>query len=108
MVTGMFFNSEYNLLDSIRYGLGVARFQETLMQQQSQASITQSIKKVNVPIWFIMGRYDHMTSTAAAQDYFNSIEAPHKEFIVYEQSAHYPQLEETDVFSNWMHDTFKE
>lgn len=106
MVTGVLFHSEYNLLDAVRYALGVGRFQDILMQRQSEAPITQLVASVDIPVWFIMGQYDHMTSTAAAQKYFNSLSAPKKSFIIYEHSAHYPQLEEKDKFYNWMCDTF--
>lgn len=106
MVTGILFNPEYNLMDAIRYSLGVARFQDNLMEQQSEAPITQLVQSVDVPIYFVMGQYDHMTSVKAAKEYFNTLNAPQKEFIIYEHSAHYPQLEEKKTFSQWMSDTF--
>lgn len=34
------------------------------------------------------------------------IEANKKEFIAFEQSAHYPQFEEKEEFYEWMCDTF--
>jgi len=30
-----------------------------------------------------------------------------KEFVVFEDSAHYPQFEEKEAFYKWMTDTFK-
>lgn len=106
MVTGLLFNPEYSLLDIIRYTLGVVRFQDILIEMQIEEPILQLVDSVDVPIYFVMGQYDHMTSTVAAQEYFNVLEAPRKDFIVYEHSAHYPQLEEKEKFYNWMCDTF--
>ncbi|MNI49950.1 hypothetical protein D3C73_1045890 [compost metagenome] len=53
-----------------------------------------------------MGKYDHMTSSTAAREYFDTLDAPQKEFMLYENSAHYPQMEEKETFYQWMFDTF--
>ena len=47
--------------------------------------------------------YDFLS---CGKTYFDSIEADSKEFIAYEQSAHYPQFEEKEKFYKWMTDTF--
>lgn len=47
-----------------------------------------------------------MISTNAAKTYFHSMDADLKEFIAYEQSAHYPQFEEKEKFYQWMTETF--
>ena len=53
-----------------------------------------------------MGKYDYMTSVNAAKNYYESLEAPKKEFIVFEESAHYPQFEEKEKFNVWLKNTF--
>lgn len=106
MVEGILFNPEYNFMDAIRYSLGIAKFQESLMNEQSESPITRLVQSVDVPIYFVMGQYDHMTSVKAAREYFDMLDAPQKEFIIYESSAHYPQLEEKETFYQWMCDTF--
>ena len=106
MVEGVLLKSEYNLMDTIRYGLGIARFQDDLMEKQLKKPITQLVLNVDIPIYFVMGKYDHMTSMKAAKEYFDVLNAPKKEFIIYEDSAHYPQLEEKEIFYQWMCDIF--
>jgi len=54
------------------------------------------------PAYFVMGKYDYMTSARAAKEYFDALEAPVKEFVLFKQSAHYPQFEEKDLFSTWL------
>ena len=88
---GLLFGPEYNLLDRIRYMRGVSYVQEIL---------------IGLPVYFIMGQYDYMTSAKAAKTYFVQIDASEKEFITYDQSAHYPQFEEKEKFSKWMVDSF--
>ena len=106
ILEGILFNPEYNLLDTIKHFLGILRFQDRLMKNQSESPITHLVQNVNIPIYFIMGKYDHMTSTKAAKEYFDQIHAPNKEFIIYENSAHYPQLEEKEIFYEWVCSTF--
>ncbi|MCS0543573.1 hypothetical protein NXY55_26740, partial [Aeromonas veronii] len=58
-------------------------------------------------MYFVMGKYDYMTSTKSAKAYFDNVNAPFKDFIVFEKSAHYPQFEEKMVFEDWLVKTWK-
>ncbi|MOA37027.1 Alpha/beta hydrolase family protein [compost metagenome] len=106
MDNGLLFGPEYNLLDRIRYYRSVSYVQETLIQQALQKPLPAIITKLDLPVYFIMGQYDYMTSAKAAKAYFDQIDAKKKEFITYDQSAHYPQFEEKEKFAKWMVDTF--
>lgn len=100
------FGPEYNLLDRIRFYRSVSNAQEVLIGQASKKPLPTFVTKLEVPVYFIMGQYDYMTSAKAAKTYFDQIDAPKKEFITYDQSAHYPQFEEKEKFSQWMVDSF--
>lgn len=106
MQQGLWFGPEYNLLDRIRYKRGVAYSQGILIQQALAEPLPTIVKKLEVPVYFVMGQYDYMTSAKSAKAYFDQIEASSKEFITYEQSAHYPHFEEKETFSKWMVDSF--
>ncbi|MNG17606.1 hypothetical protein D3C84_1016060 [compost metagenome] len=56
----------------------------------------------------VMGQYDYMTSVNAANDYFDVLEAPKKEFVVFKNSAHYPQFEEKELFAEWLNTKWRE
>ncbi|MFJ7755903.1 alpha/beta hydrolase [Peribacillus muralis] len=103
---GILFSSEYNLLDVVRYNFGLAHSQNTLLKEVLKKPLPNIVMELKIPCYFIMGKYDYMTSSHAAEKYFNMIEANKKEFITFEQSAHYPQLEEKEKFYKWMCDTF--
>lgn len=64
------------------------------------------VTKLEIPTYFVMGKYDYMTSSNAAKNFFDKIEANQKEFISFEQSAHFPLFEEKEKFYKWMADTF--
>lgn len=55
-----------------------------------------------------MGQYDYMTSAEAAKQYFDELEASEKQFVVFEDSAHYPQFEEKELFLDWLNETFRD
>lgn len=103
---GMLLSSEYNLLDVIRYNYGLTYSQNILLKNIMKKSLPSIVTKLELPFYFIMGKYDAMTSSNAAIKYFDMIEADKKEFISFDQSAHYPQFEEKEKFYEWMCDTF--
>lgn len=106
MENGLLFGPEYNLLDRIRYNRGVSYVQEILIGQAMEKPLPTIVTKLDLPVYFIMGQYDYMTSTKSAKAYFDQIDANKKEFITYDQSAHYPQFEEKEKFAKWMVDSF--
>ena len=103
---GMLLSSEYNLLDIIRYNYGLTYSQNILLKNITENSLPSIVTKLELPFYFIMGKYDYMTSFNAAIKYFDMIEADKKEFISFDQSAHYPQFEEKEKFYEWMCNTF--
>ncbi|MCL1699336.1 alpha/beta hydrolase [Lysinibacillus sp. Bpr_S20] len=105
---GFLLNTEYNGLDVIRYLRGINITQENLLNEEAQHNIPDIVKKVDLPVYFVMGKFDYMTSVNAAKNYFDKLEAPIKEFIIFEESAHYPQFEEKEKFTEWLNKTFNE
>ena len=103
---GMLLSSEYNLLDVIGYNYGIAYSQETLLKEVLKEPLPTKVTELKLPCYFVMGKYDYMTSSHAAKDYFDKLEADNKEFIAFHHSAHYPQFEEKEKFYKWMCDTF--
>ena len=71
--------------------------------------ITDIVKNIDVPVYFVMGKYDAMTSPEAAEKYLRSLSGEGtKEMVIFEDSAHYPQFEEKEKFYEWMCNTFLE
>lgn len=103
---GILLSSEYNLLDLIGYNRGVSYSQKILLEDIFKNPLPTIVTKLELPFYFVMGKYDYMTTSNEAKKYFDMIEANKKEFITFEQSAHYPQFEEKEKFYEWMCDTF--
>ena len=51
-----------------------------------------------VPIFFLLGRHDWQMPADVAANYFDTIDAPCKRLVWFEQSAHYPPFEEPQKF----------
>lgn len=103
---GFLFNPEYNLFDAIRYLRGVNISQKALLDESITNPLPTLVKNLEIPCYFIMGKYDYMTSSQSAKTYFDSIAADKKEYILYSNSAHYPQFEEKERFAKWLTNTF--
>ena len=105
---GFLFGTEYNLLDAIRFYTASIKYQDNLIVESTKYPIAQIVTEINAPVYFVMGKYDGMTSPEAAQNYLDNITGDGiKEFLLFEESAHYPQFEEEQKFHQWMKDTFK-
>jgi len=62
-------------------------------------SLIDTITKVDVPIYFMHGVDDLIVNYDLTQEYFEKIEAPYKQFISFEKSAHLVPFEEGDRFN---------
>lgn len=106
---GFLFGPEYNLLDAIRIYTSSCLYQEALLKETSDNPITENITEMDIPVYFVMGKYDGMTSPEAAEEYLADLTCHQgKEYILFEDSAHFPQFEEKQRFYLWMKETFGE
>jgi len=105
---GFLLQPEYNLLDVIRFLRGVSITQQPLLKEEAAHPLASLVTSLEIPCYFVMGRYDYMTSARAAKSYMDTLEAPEKHFVLFEQSAHYPQFEEKEHFAEWLSQTARE
>lgn len=104
---GYFFGTEYNMTDAIRLYTASIKYQDTLILEALNNPITEIVNRLDIPVYFVMGAYDGMTSPKAAENYLNSLKGEEiHEMVVFENSAHYPQFEEPDKFNEWMCSVF--
>ncbi|AZQ60913.1 alpha/beta hydrolase [Flammeovirga pectinis] len=90
---------EYTFSNKIGMMSGTFISLEHLFPNVLKDNLFESIKKVDVPIYFLQGKHDYVTSFTLAKIYFDVIEAPKKKFIIFENSAHNPLFEEADKFN---------
>ncbi len=89
---------EYGLLDKVNWLLGLAQTFTTVYPQLYDVDFRQDASELDVPVYFIKGRWDVNADNALAEEYFALLQAPHKEWIWFEDSAHTPSWDEPDHF----------
>ena len=65
-----------------------------LWDQFIRVDLRQTIPALQIPVYFLEGKYDYTCLTSLARDYFQQLQAPAKGFYVFDNSAHSPLLEE--------------
>lgn len=53
-----------------------------------------TVREVDVPLFLFLGRHDHNVSSALAAEWFETVKAPRKQLVWFEQSAHEVMIEE--------------
>lgn len=76
---------------------------EQLWDDMMAINLTKQASEVDVPVYFLEGKYDHLVSSQLALSYYNELKAPEgKHWVWFENSAHRPQKEEPGKFLEWM------
>jgi len=94
----------YSLADLVRIPLGVKfSFARLWREAFYQTDLFKQAPRLDVPVFFFLGRHDRTAtaSAAMAERYFEALDAPRgKRLIWFENSGHWPQLEEAGRFQD--------
>lgn len=60
--------------------------------------LPKTLKKVDCPIYFFVGKNDIQTSTKITEEYFKELKAPKKDLFLFENSGHQIHQEESEKF----------
>ncbi len=96
---------EYGLLDKVRWVLGLANTFSTVYPQIYDVDFRTQAPRLDVPVYFIKGRWDINASNPLTEEYYALLEAPHKALIWFEDSAHTPMWDEPAHFVDVMVNT---
>ncbi len=89
---------EYTLGDVVRFFRGARRSIALLWAELTTVNLLREIRTLAIPVFFFAGRYDRTTPSELVLELHEAIEAPAKEMVWFEQSAHMPNLEEPETF----------
>lgn len=62
--------------------------------------LPKTLKKVDCPVYFFVGKNDIQTSTKIATEYFEELKAPKKDLFLFEKSGHQIHQDEPEKFQN--------
>lgn len=99
---GFLLRPEYNLWDVLCLYAGSIQNQDVLLKETVDFPISEIVTELEIPTYFVMGKYDGMTTPEAAEAYLENLVCEEKELVLFEQSAHFPQFEEKDAFLKWL------
>ncbi len=89
---------EYSLRDTVNMLQGGQFSIRALWEELHQFNFLEEIPRLEVPVYFLMGRHDYITVFELVEEYYEMLEAPHKELIWFDNSAHSPIFEEPERF----------
>ena len=96
-VKPMILSGEYSLSDLKGVLLGYKKVLKVMWPEIGEEDLTK-YRKFNVPIFVFDGKLDMNTPAELVEEWFEGIEAPHKELIWFENSGHNPMGDEPERF----------
>jgi len=96
---------EYGLYDKLNWFRGVLDTLGIVYPQLWDIDFRTQATNIAVPVYFLIGRHDINAPTSLVEEYFEVLEAPHKEIVWFEHSGHTPWVSESDRFVQVMVDT---
>jgi pimeloyl-ACP methyl ester carboxylesterase len=90
---------EYTEADFNNIPKGLEFSNKYLWKEVIETNFMDNITEFRIPVYFLCGKYDYLTPTVLIEKYCNKINAPTKKVIIFENSAHFPYIEEPDKFA---------
>ena len=94
--------TEYTLLDKVNFFRGIFASNHLLWQELLTINLIKQAPSFKMPIYFIIGKHDYEVPHELTEKYFKLIEAPKKELIWFENSAHFANIEEKEKFDDFL------
>jgi pimeloyl-ACP methyl ester carboxylesterase len=91
---------EYSVMDLIKWVQGNTFSIKTLWPEIMQHDLFKQVPKLEIPVYFLVGKHDYNTPFELVEKYFNQLAAPKKELIWFDNSAHSPMYEEAYKFND--------
>jgi pimeloyl-ACP methyl ester carboxylesterase len=93
---------EYTLRDAMNVKKGADLVNHEMKYDVVPGLLEGEISRVQVPVFFFLGRHDFNTPSQLAAQYLSRLDAPLKGLVWFEHSAHFPFFEESDSFRKEM------
>ena len=93
-----FSSPEYSIFELLRIQKKGKYLDRLIFPQLLEIDFFREIEEIAIPIYFFSGRYDYHVPSVLNYLYFESLKAPKKEYIWFENSGHLPVYEENDKF----------
>ncbi len=92
------FSPEYSFQKKLSFFPCMLNSLDQAWSDLDEIDFIKTASHLDLPVFFFSGRHDYNTPFELVVEYFETLEAPHKEFVWFENSAHSPNLEEPDRY----------
>jgi pimeloyl-ACP methyl ester carboxylesterase len=96
------FVPENSLIDRVNALRGLLDTFVALYPQLQEIDFRKDVTSLEVPIYIVTGKYEARGRAVPAQAWYELLDAPHKEWIVFENSGHRTLFEEPGAFAEVM------
>jgi pimeloyl-ACP methyl ester carboxylesterase len=95
---------EYTLRDAMNVARGPQYASRHMQYDVIAGSLAEAVKSLDLPVFLFAGRYDYVTPSELGVAYVESLHAPCKRVVWFENSAHFPFYEEPEQFARAIRD----
>lgn len=89
---------EYGLIDKVNWARGPLDTLGVVYPHLWDIDFRRQAAHLEVPVYFLIGRHDVNAPPALIEEYYEMLDAPHKELIWFEHSGHAPWTSEPQKF----------
>jgi pimeloyl-ACP methyl ester carboxylesterase len=72
---------------------------DTMWTDVAALNLVKAVPELQIPIFFFIGRHDHLIAPQTSTAYFDMLTAPSKKLVWFEDSGHEPDVEEPAKFN---------
>lgn len=98
------FVPENNLLDRINALRGMLDVNYFVYPQLQDYDFRRDAPELDVPVYLVLGQYEARARAVPANEWFDLLDAPSKQLLVFEESGHRPSFEQPADFADLMRD----
>jgi pimeloyl-ACP methyl ester carboxylesterase len=91
-------SADYSTADVMRTVRGIGTTQAALLSEIAEVDLVRDLPRIDVPVVMVQGGLDQVAPGEATERYATVLQAPSKDLVWFERSAHTPHLEEPDKF----------
>jgi len=98
------FVSEYTLIEQLRGMTAIAETYHVLYPQLADTDFRVQVPRLEVPVYLVEGRHEAAGRETLADEWFQGLSAPSKDYVYFDHSGHTPPYDEPGRFADLMED----